>query len=230
MQNIIFHNVHTTFCSENMDMHTVFPYLTSSTVYNNYFISDSYIIQSYGMAFIVSIFFLFYNNSAMKTVIKSMVHQLKRFQQHGSLLVLLILVLISCSSTSYMMQTWYEYYNINTRLQAYNSCDNVDSGVATGTTFPVPHCFEDNTTYSTSSMDANDIFEECSWYEQPILLKGVSASICCMSFVILFGYNASTTRGISKQNCNDDNDIEFTNYSLFNDGGDNKQISHAQLV
>ena len=97
---------------------------------------------------------------------KSILYQLKQFQEHGSLLVLLLLTLLACSSTSYMMHTWYEYYNIDTRLQTYYSCDNVDSGVATGATFPVPHCFQDNTTYSTSN-DANGIFEECSWYDQP---------------------------------------------------------------
>ena len=246
MQNITFHNVHTSFCSSSssstystnqMNFNDVFPYLTSSIAYDNYFISDSYIIQSFAITFIASLFFISYNNSTIKTIFQSIFNQLKQQQQqyHQSLLVLLMLISIICASTSYMMHTWYEYYNIDTRLQTYYSCENVNYGIATGTTHPVPHCFQDNTTITTTRSNTNNtnqIFDECSWYEQPTVLKSFSASMCLISFIFAFGYYNTLKRKRIKvnnahnngDNGDDDDDIEFANYTLFADNG------NAQLV
>merc|ERR1711862_899935 len=76
------------------------------------------------------------------------------------------------------------------RLQSYYSCENVDYGIASGNTFPIPHCFEDYTSNNMSytNNNINNGFEECSWFEQPTILKGISTSLCLVSIIVFFGY------------------------------------------
>ena len=69
---------------------------------------------------------------------------------------------------------------------AYYMCEGVERGIATGATWPIPHCFVDKTTRNLATSRCSD---ESSWWAHDAVVLGslsalaVAAAICCLTRV-----------------------------------------------